>query len=77
LVTSQAHDVIGIEKVDPLQATLTGLALTIPQEYQHIECQHIDLCQDTKANWPLFLSYEIAMHDQEAVVAYRVSSRWI
>ncbi|WP_249705257.1 type I polyketide synthase [Bacillus zhangzhouensis] len=77
LVTSQAHDVIGIEKVDPLQATLTGLALTIPQEYQHIECQHIDLCQDTKANWPLFLSYEMAMHDQEAVVAYRVSSRWI
>ncbi|WP_156417728.1 beta-ketoacyl reductase, partial [Bacillus sp. AM 13(2015)] len=77
LVTSQAHDVIGMEKVNPLQATFTGLALTIPQEYQHIVCQHIDVCQDTKANWPLFLSYEIAMHDQEAVVAYRVNSRWI
>lgn len=76
LVTNQAHDVIGMEKVNPLQATCTGLALTIPQEYQHIACQHVDLCQETKADWPLFLSYEIAMHDQEAVVAYRGNSRW-
>ncbi|MEH7734745.1 type I polyketide synthase [Bacillus pumilus] len=77
LVTNQAHDVIGMEKVNPLQATCTGLALTIPQEYQHIACQHIDLCQETKADWPLFLSYEVAMHDQEAVVAYRGNSRWV
>ncbi|MEI4789436.1 SDR family NAD(P)-dependent oxidoreductase [Bacillus sp. FJAT-53060] len=77
LVTSQAHDVIGTEKIQPLQATMTGLALTIPQEYQHIACHHIDLCQDKMANWPLFLSYEVAMHDQEAIVAYRGSSRWI
>ncbi|MEH7633894.1 type I polyketide synthase [Bacillus pumilus] len=77
LVTNQAHDVIGMEKVNPLQATCTGLALTIPQEYQHIACQHVDLCQETKADWPLFLSYEVAMHDQEAVVAYRGSSRWV
>ncbi|MGK9389361.1 type I polyketide synthase [Bacillus sp. RK1064] len=77
LVTNQAHDVIGMEKVNPLQATCTGLALTIPQEYQHIACQHIDLCQETKADWPLFLSYEVAMHDQDAVVAYRVNSRWV
>ncbi|RAU04325.1 polyketide synthase [Bacillus pumilus] len=77
LVTNQAHDVIGMEKVNPLQATCTGLALTIPQEYQHIACQHVDLCQETKADWPLFLSYEVAMHDQEAVVAYRGNSRWV
>ncbi|MFX0571926.1 SDR family NAD(P)-dependent oxidoreductase [Bacillus pumilus] len=76
LVTNQAHDVIGMEKVNPIQATCTGLALTIPQEYQHIACQHIDLCQETKADWPLFLSYEVAMHDQDAVVAYRGNSRW-
>ncbi|MDM5297137.1 SDR family NAD(P)-dependent oxidoreductase [Bacillus pumilus] len=77
LVTNQAHDVIGMEKVQPLQATMTGLALTIPQEYQHIACQHIDLSQDRASSWPLFLSYEVAMNDQEAVVAYRGSSRWI
>ncbi|MEB2359020.1 SDR family NAD(P)-dependent oxidoreductase [Bacillus pumilus] len=77
LVTNQAHDVIGMEKVNPLQATCTGLALTIPQEYQHIACQHVDLCQETKADWPLFLSYEVAMHDQEALVAYRGNSRWV
>ncbi|AMM96464.1 type I polyketide synthase [Bacillus pumilus] len=77
LVTNQAHDVIGMEKVNPLQATCTGLALTIPQEYQHIACQHVDLCQETKADWPLFLSYEVEMHDQEAVVAYRGNSRWV
>ncbi|AVM22922.1 type I polyketide synthase [Bacillus pumilus] len=77
LVSNQSHDVIGMENINPLQATCTGLALTIPQEYQHIACQHVDLCQETKADWPLFLSYEVAMHDQEAVVAYRGNSRWV
>ncbi|KAB2495266.1 type I polyketide synthase [Priestia endophytica] len=77
LVTNQAQDVIGVEKIQPLQATLTGVALTIPQEYQHIDCKQIDVSEDTIANWPLFLSYELAKRDQEAVVAYRGNSRWV
>lgn len=46
VVTNQAHDVTGMEDLQPHQAALTGVCLTIPQEYQQISCKAVDLCPD-------------------------------
>ncbi|KAA6447680.1 type I polyketide synthase [Bacillus swezeyi] len=81
VITNQGHDVTGAETLQPGQAALTGVCLTIPQEYKHIRCRNIDLCLDQDdvddGDWPLFISYELTKEDDEPVVAYRGKSRWV
>ncbi|MDK2599339.1 SDR family NAD(P)-dependent oxidoreductase [Bacillus stercoris] len=79
-MTNQAHDVTGMEELQPHQAALTGVCLTIPQEYQQISCKAVDLCPDPRhgqSNWPEMISYELKKEDDQPIVAYRGNSRWI
>ncbi|MCY7979658.1 type I polyketide synthase [Bacillus inaquosorum] len=80
VVTNQAHDVTGMEDLQPHQAALTGVCLTIPQEYKQISCKAVDLCPDPRlgqSSWPEMISYELKKEDDQPIVAYRGNSRWI
>ncbi|WP_343311472.1 type I polyketide synthase [Bacillus atrophaeus] len=79
-VTNQAHDVTGMEDLQPHQAALTGVCLTIPQEYKQISCKTVDLCPHPRhgqSGWAEIISYELTKEDDQPVVAYRGNSRWI
>ncbi|MDZ5608982.1 SDR family NAD(P)-dependent oxidoreductase [Bacillus pseudomycoides] len=81
VITNKGHDVTGTEHLQPHQAAIAGVCLTIPQEYKNIKCKNIDLCLEEKEydteEWPSFISYELVKDDSQAVVAYRGKSRWI
>lgn len=75
LITSQAYDVIGNEDIDPLQATLTGVAFTISQEYKNLYSRQIDISAKQQ-EYADIISREIEMESKDIIVAYRGKNRW-
>ncbi|SUM53574.1 Polyketide synthase PksJ [Staphylococcus epidermidis] len=75
LITSQAYDVIGNEDVDPLQATLTGVAFTISQEYKNLYSRQIDISAEQQ-EYADIIYREIEMESKDVLVAYRGRNRW-
>lgn len=78
VVTQAAHDVLGIEKLAPAQATIQGLCQVVTQEYPVIGCRQVDWLteNDTDKQLAQRLWRELRADLPAAVTAYRGSHRW-
>lgn len=79
-ITNSLHSVTGMEKINPICATLIGAIKTIPLEYSNISCVNIDI-QRTEDSINSYLSKQIlseVFHDDGSrkVIAYRGRYRW-
>ena len=74
LVTENAQAVSGTELVNPVQASLWGLALTVASEYPQLRCTRIDL-----DNWHDHESLlaELRVADKEDQIAIRGGERFV
>lgn len=82
VLTSDVHDVLGTEQLNPNQAPLVGLCKVISQEFINYICRVFDLSIDVfqsidheKLIDTLLL--ELAGSSDDRIVAYRGSHRWI
>jgi acyl transferase domain-containing protein len=82
ILTQTALAVAGESQLNPLQATLLGLAKVLPQEYGQFSCQLIDLALPPAGSWQFKrlisqLGLEITQDRLEPLLAYRDNRRWL
>lgn len=74
-LTSDAHEVTGLETIVPEKAALAGPCLVVPREHPHIGCRSIDLVAEP--DWPIDdVLAEIVSDAPDRFVAYRGGHRW-
>ncbi|MDB9527374.1 beta-ketoacyl synthase N-terminal-like domain-containing protein [Oscillatoria sp. CS-180] len=80
VMTTQGHDVVGTDAVQPQQAMLSGLCKVIPQELAHVRCRHLDIVAATTDAMSLE-TLEGNLYGEltasNPIVAYRDGYRWI
>jgi acyl transferase domain-containing protein len=83
LISQQMQDVLGNERLDPIQATLLGPCRVIPQEYTFLRCRSIDIVLPEITNDATCVTLarqlldELSNKQGEAVVALRGTRRWL
>jgi non-ribosomal peptide synthase protein (TIGR01720 family) len=80
-VTNSIHDVTGVEKLNPEQATVLGMCKVIPQEYSNMNCRSIDVVIPSSGNIQENqlinqLMVEVCNKSEDLIVAYRGHHRW-
>ncbi|MGD1911667.1 MAG: KR domain-containing protein [Rivularia sp. (in: cyanobacteria)] len=72
------YDVVGEEKLNPLQSPIVGLGKVIAQEYPNIACCNIDVTLDEKDKERLVkqLLSEVISQPTDFTIAYRGRYRW-
>ncbi|MGD1919264.1 MAG: SDR family NAD(P)-dependent oxidoreductase, partial [Pleurocapsa sp.] len=78
IITSNVHEVTGIENLDPDKAMVMGVCKVIPQEFPQIICHNIDLETDklSKPNVLSNLATDVLTIPQENAIAYRHNYKW-
>jgi len=77
LVSNNAYDVTGSEKLSPDKATLRGPLMAIPQEYPSCLCKHIDFASGEAPEIVVNqLIQEIGEVGENSTLAYRGPHRW-
>lgn len=81
-VTDNMQDVAGEMGLYPEKATVLGACLTISQEYPHIKCGNIDICDISNEKWRQEKKSAAILREMKAglptfAVAYRNNCRWI
>lgn len=82
VITSQLEDVLGDEALQPIRATLRGLAKVIGQEYPYIAARVVDVqlpipASQVEAELCAHLLAELKESQDLPLVAYRRGQRWI
>ncbi len=82
IVTNNMHLVSGEENINPEKAVIVGPIRTIPKEYSNIKCTGIDIevPQEDKTKEQQIINCllaEMAITDNDSLVAYRGKYRWI
>jgi acyl transferase domain-containing protein len=82
VVTNGVHAVSGVEQLCPAKATVLGVCKVIPQEYPQTFCRSIDVVLHEEDAWETErltgqLLSELLAGDDEQVIAYRGSKRWV
>ena len=82
VVSSNLHEVTGLEELCPEKATLLGCCKVLPQEYPNITCRSLDVvpaAAGTRQTEQLAeqITAEIRAHADDPVVAYRGPHRWV
>jgi NAD(P)-dependent dehydrogenase (short-subunit alcohol dehydrogenase family)/acyl carrier protein len=81
IITSDLHEIIGSEPIQPEKATILGGCRVIPQEYPQITCQNIDISfEDLEKRQDTLLTHlmaELLRETCEPVVALRHRHRWV
>jgi amino acid adenylation domain-containing protein len=81
VITSDLHDIIGSEPIQPEKATILGGCRVIPREYPQITCQNIDISfEDLDTRQETLLTHlmaELLRETSEPVVALRNRHRWV
>ncbi len=82
IVSNKLHQIISEERLDPIKATVLGACHVIPQEFNNITCQSIDvdvsIIGDTSiATLSEHLLAEFEAEITDPLVAYRGSERWV
>ncbi|MEO1378048.1 MAG: hypothetical protein AAFW70_27980, partial [Cyanobacteria bacterium J06635_10] len=81
-MTSELHDVVGIETINPSRTTILGLCKVIPQEYPQIHCQNIDVVIPSNNNQSLentakdLITEVYKPKDMEMELAYNQIISW-
>ncbi|MDZ8237951.1 MAG: SDR family NAD(P)-dependent oxidoreductase [Nostoc sp. ChiQUE01a] len=75
VVTNNIHDVIGVESLNPEQASVLGMCKVIPQEYANITCRSIDV-GSIEENIDQLIA-EVCHESSDLAIAYRRHHRWI
>ncbi len=80
-VTSNIHDILGTEPLNPSQVTQLGLSKVIPQEYPFITCKNIDITISQSSTFSIKLidqiMTELKDNSTDSIVAYREQYRWV
>ena len=82
VLTSDMHDITGVEKIRPEKASIIGLVKVLQQEFQNITCQAIDLYLPTKnseeeSELLQQVQNEIRFDQAEIICAFRNTRRWV
>jgi acyl transferase domain-containing protein/acyl carrier protein len=81
IISSDLHEIIGSEPIQPEKATILGGCRVIPQEYPQITCQNIDISlEDFSVRQDALLPHlmaELLRETCESVVALRNRHRWV
>ncbi|MDV2116214.1 SDR family NAD(P)-dependent oxidoreductase [Alcaligenes faecalis] len=78
LLTTQLEDVIGTERLCAAKALLHGPCKVLVQEYEHIQCQIVDIAEASDSEPALGqIVAELLGKDTEPVVALRGRHRWV
>ena len=82
VLTTDMHDVTGLEKVRPEKASIIGLLKVLQQEFQNITCQSLDFSipmKSSKEEESLLSNVvaEMLTDDTDLIVAYRNDRRWV
>ena len=81
VISSDLHEIIGSEPIQPEKATILGGCRVIPLEYPQITCQNIDISSEDLAVRPdtllTNLMAELLRETSEPVVALRRRQRWV
>lgn len=79
LLTHQVHEVIGVEELNPVDASMVGALKVIDVEYDQLSCRHIDLSlegSNSKQSAAQVLR-ECCSESQDLQVAFRGTYRWL
>lgn len=82
VVVSHVQNVLGIEQLHPIKATVLGPCRSIPLEYPQIQCQCIDVVIPEVGSWQAELVRqnllgELTAEVTESMVALRGNQKWI
>ena len=78
MITSDGHEIMGSETVDPMMAMPIGPCLAGMREYPGLQCRVVDVPADERATDDLArrLAADLAAPAPSVVTAYRGKSRW-
>ena len=82
VISNNAQDVSGEERIRPEKATMLGPCRVVPQEYTHITCRSVDIVlpDESGSQEALLLDQliaELTATTSDLTVAYRGRQRWV